>query len=147
MTLARVVNPLENPEVDRTLTGPFGRAVSPLSKLAPTWNAEYRERPTLDSLAPSCLSRAQRFSTRGVPAFQVVDFCPNVVQMLSGDFANLATGRFLRSAQPKQGADFVKRKAQLARASYEDQVRKSATSYTRRPLAVRGGATSILTRS
>ena len=48
-------------------------------------------------------SRQQTFQL-----FQVVDFCPNVIEMMRGDFADFTTSGFLRSTKPKQGADFVK---------------------------------------
>ena len=52
---------------------------------------------------------------------EVAYFCPNVVEVVRGDFANPTAGRFLRSAEPKQGADLVKREAKLARPPYENE--------------------------
>ena len=58
----------------------------------------------------SCLTGATRNGSRQqtFELFQVVDFCPNVIEMVRGDFADFTTSGFLRSTKPKQGADFVK---------------------------------------
>src|SRR5712672_1296799 len=50
---------------------------------------------------------------------QVVEPGPDVFEMMRRDLTNLATRRFVGSAEPDQGADFNKRKSQLARPSYE----------------------------
>jgi hypothetical protein len=88
-----------------------------------------------------------RFRQDGFKLDEVGEFIANARQMCARDFVHFGTRSALWSSQGQQGANLLRSEPVVAGTPDESQCPFFGWSVDCRPLAVRGGAGSILIRS